>query len=68
MNDTHLAPAQWLLVAGGAGAVLGAAVFVFDERMGNRVIRYFMRTVPLRGAPDQRRSVAVPAGQALRAQ
>ena len=41
-NNTHLTPAQWLLVAGGASAVIGTAVFVFDERIGNSVIRYFM--------------------------
>ena len=41
-NNTHLTPAQWLLVAGGASAVIGTAVFIFDERIGNSVIRYFM--------------------------
>ena len=42
MKNTHLTPAQWLLVAGGASAVIGTAVFIFDERIGNSVIRYFM--------------------------
>ena len=41
-NNTHLTPAQWLLVAGGASAVIGTAVFIFDERIGNSAIRYFM--------------------------
>ena len=41
-NNTHLTPAQWLLVAGGAIAVIGTAVFIFDELIGNNVIRYFM--------------------------
>ena len=40
-NKTHLTPAQWLLVAGGASAVIGTAVFIFDEHIGNSVIRYF---------------------------
>ena len=30
------------VVAGGASAVIGTAVFIFDERIGNSVIRYFM--------------------------
>ena len=42
MKNTHLTPAQWLLVAGGASAVIGTAVFIFDERISNSVIRYFM--------------------------
>ena len=35
-------PAGWLLVAAGAGAVIGAAASVFGERIGNSAIRCLM--------------------------